>query len=139
MTRIAMTFNAPRGASVIIFCLVVVLVVAAFVYGVHFASSRDPAARGRARQRTVIVAVCAAAWLAILAGAVGSGVVQASPMPALMILFFASNAVAVALSRIGGWLAAGTPLGALLGFQAFRLPLELVLHDWARQGSILRR
>ena len=30
----------------------------------------------------------------------------------------------------------GLPLAALVGFQGFRLPLELVLHQWVGEGSI---
>lgn len=40
------------------------------------------------------------------------------------------------LSRLGGWLATACPISLLLAFQGFRLPLELVLHSWVRQGVI---
>ncbi|MEZ4415464.1 MAG: hypothetical protein R3E10_06890 [Gemmatimonadota bacterium] len=43
-------------------------------------------------------------------------------------------AVAFALSRLGGAIARSTPLAALVGFQGFRLPLELVLHRWVSAG-----
>ena len=44
--------------------------------------------------------------------------------------------VITGLSPLGGRIAANIPLAALVGFQAFRLPLELVLHRWAEQGTI---
>lgn len=37
-------------------------------------------------------------------------------------------------TSFGRRLAYGVPLGALVGFQAMRLPLELVLHVWADEG-----
>jgi hypothetical protein len=64
-------------------------------------------------------------------------------MPALPLmgfpLFFGSVfavAAGLGLSPIGGKLASVIPLAALVGFQSFRLPLELVLHSWAAQGTI---
>ena len=53
--------------------------------------------------------------------------------------FFASiNLVtlAAAFSPLGRRYAAAIPIAALVGFQSFRLPLELVLHLWAQQGTI---
>jgi hypothetical protein len=54
------------------------------------------------------------------------------------VTFAALNVVAIAfaLSTVGGRLALNLPLEALVGFQAFRLPLEVVLHSWAEQGTI---
>ena len=40
------------------------------------------------------------------------------------------------LSPLGGWLAGACPVSLPLAFQGFRLPLELVLHSWVRQGVI---
>jgi hypothetical protein len=128
-------FHPPTGVSVIFFMLVVATVLVAFVWGVGFASAKlgGPAAR-----RSLVAALGLALWLAVLGTVVATGLVAASPLPWLMLLFFASNAmaIAVALSRVGGWLAAAVPVSTLVLFQGFRLPLELVLHDWVRQGSI---
>jgi hypothetical protein len=41
----------------------------------------------------------------------------------------------VGLSPIGRWLSL-LPLPALVAFQVFRFPLELVLHSWVAQGVI---
>jgi hypothetical protein len=55
------------------------------------------------------------------------------------LLFFAAamnaGCLAVGLSAVGRWLSL-LPLPALVAFQAFRLPLELVLHSWVAQGVI---
>jgi hypothetical protein len=57
-----------------------------------------------------------------------------------MLLVAASFAVAlaIALSRVGARLAQ-LPLAALVGVQAFRLPLELAMHEAARQGVMPER
>ena len=56
--------------------------------------------------------------------------------PALMLLLvtMVTLVVGLGLSKLGGRLARGLPLAALIGFQAFRLPLELVMHQAAREG-----
>jgi len=59
-------------------------------------------------------------------------------MPRLPVMFVAIIMVSIGagLSPIGGWLASTAPVAALVGFQAFRLPLELILHAWAAGGTI---
>jgi hypothetical protein len=55
----------------------------------------------------------------------------------LLLLFGAINMISliVGLSTVGRWLSLA-PLWALVLFQGFRLPLELVLHSWVAQGVI---
>ncbi|RYD26931.1 MAG: hypothetical protein EOP86_25255, partial [Verrucomicrobiaceae bacterium] len=74
-------------------------------------------------------------WLAAVAVAAGSGWMADSPMPRLMIVLPATVLVSLAAgcSWAGEWFT-GLPLPLLVGFQAFRLPLELILHDWAATG-----
>lgn len=77
-------------------------------------------------------------WLALLSALVASGRMSSLPLMGLP-FFFGSIlvlCVAAGLSPLGRHLAGTTPLAALVGFQAFRLPLELVLHSWAAQGTI---
>jgi hypothetical protein len=45
-------------------------------------------------------------------------------------------AVALGVSPLGARLARGLPLAALVGFQAFRLPLELIMDRAARSGAM---
>jgi len=56
--------------------------------------------------------------------------------PPLMIVVAGSMALVLATvaSRTGARLAAALPVAALVGFQAFRLPLELVMHRAATDG-----
>lgn len=67
----------------------------------------------------------------------GSGLLEReSPVPMLMPFIAACNLLAIGLvfSRLGTRLSTGLPIAALVGFQAFRLPLELVLHRWYDEG-----
>ena len=68
----------------------------------------------------------------------GSGVLaQFDGRPPPLALFLAAlvaGAIAFGTSRFAEPLAHGLPLAGLVGFQAFRLPLELVMHEAARAG-----
>jgi hypothetical protein len=81
-----------------------------------------------------------AALLALSALASGSGVLEGSlgPVPGVTIFLLGSLGIALAasLSPLGAAVARTTPLWALVLFQAFRLPLELVLHAWAGAGTV---
>jgi hypothetical protein len=59
------------------------------------------------------------------------------PPPVLLLMaptFVASTAFA--FSRTGSMLARGLPLAVLVGLQAFRIPLELILHELGRAGVL---
>jgi hypothetical protein len=58
--------------------------------------------------------------------------------PPMMLLGVAGIvlAIATARSRIGERFARGLPLAAIIGFHAFRLPLELVMHRAATEGTM---
>lgn len=59
------------------------------------------------------------------------------PKPLLLMLPAAGLALWFALrSRAGELLAARASLAALIGLQAFRLPLELLMHGWAAEGAL---
>jgi hypothetical protein len=87
-------------------------------------------------RRTLPVAIGMIVWLGAILFAVQSGWIQGGPRR-LLVFAGAMNAVSlgVGLSPIGRWLSV-LPLPALVAFQGFRLPLELVLHSWVAQGVI---
>src|SRR5262249_44140890 len=101
----------------------------------RYSERRD---RTKTGARVIPAAIGLAVWLGTLALIVKSEFVAASPMPRLPLMFIAIMLVSVGagVSRVGGWLASSVPLAALVGFQAFRLPLELILHAWANSGTI---
>lgn len=128
------TFQPASATSGAAFVAILVAVIAAFLAGVYHAYR----AEGRAATMTWRIGMITAIWLGLLATLVGSGRLAALPMSGLPFFFgsVAGVSLFVGLSPLGGRLAAGVPLSALIGFQAFRLPLELVLHSWAAQGTI---
>lgn len=116
--------------------VIAVLLAIFFVWAVDRAA---PSASQRERQRRIgLVAGGTALWMALLALAALSGVLarfELRPPPAgLLVLGSIGAGFALGFSRVGGWLATGLPLWLLVGWQGFRLPLELVMHQAATDG-----
>jgi hypothetical protein len=130
-----MVFHPANLGSVVAFIVLCAGVVAALLAGVGWSARQAGVPPGR---RLMPVAVGLAAWLGTLALVVQSGFVAAAPMPRLLFLFAGIGlvSVGVGLSAVGRWLAVGVPVAWLVAFQGFRLPLELILHSWANQGTI---
>jgi hypothetical protein len=130
-----MPFTPASPASVWAFTAIVVAVVAAFLAAVRHASLRGPEATGASLTRA---AFGVAVWLGVVSAAVGSGSLERLPMSGLPFFFGSVLVVSLytGLSGVGGRLASAVPIAALVLFQGFRLPLELVLHAWAEQGTI---
>jgi len=117
------------------FVALALLVAGGFVIGVRRAavttSHPDP------RRLTTVTAVLTALWLALTAGLAASGVLSFTSRPptmAIFLLLIAAVAIWLATSRLGERLAAGLPLAALVGAQAFRVPLELTMHRAYTEG-----
>ena len=105
-----------------------------------FLASVAHAYRGTLNARIVLLRTIVALviWIGGLSALVATGALQRLPfqgLPVFLGLLFIV-VIAAAASPFGGRLAAETPLPALVAFQGFRLPLELVLHAWAEQGTI---
>lgn len=134
--------QASGGLS-LAFAAVAIAVASLFVYG-NFAAGEALGEPASAKRRAgTLAAIGAVAWMAITGGAALAGALarfDARPPP-FVVMFVATLAVAlgVGLSRVGGRLARGLPLAALVGAQAFRLPLELAMHEAARQGVMPER
>jgi len=95
----------------------------------------EPAAR---RRRTILAGAGVAIWLAAQAAAAQSGWLgRFDRRPPPLVIWFGSMLImtmALAWSRFGRRFADKLPFVALIGFQAFRLPLELVMHRAAVAG-----
>jgi hypothetical protein len=78
----------------------------------------------------------ALAWLVVSALPTLSGVLRpGGPVPAQAVMLgVLAIAAWFSFSRFGGRIASAVPLYVLVGFQGFRLPLELVLHEWVATG-----
>ncbi len=125
-----MNFTPASPASLMAFDVIVAGVAAALVWAI-----------GRAYHSVktgAIAALILATWLGLQAALIQSGRMASLPLGGLP-LFFGPILViwlGVGLSPVGRRVATTIPLTLLVGFQAFRLPLELVLHSWAAQGTI---
>ncbi len=90
-------------------------------------------------RRATFFALGSAAWLAFAAALGLSGfLTDFDGMPPRLLLLLGPTIglpLMLGRSRIGTALA-GAPVELLIGFQAFRLPLELVMHHAAREGTM---
>src|SRR5262245_47258264 len=113
---------------------------ALFVVAVWFVERGSPPSLRR--RRTLLAFDSVALWLAVVATLALSGALSRFDLvPPPMMAWFVATLVlplAVALSPLGHKLALRLPFAALVGFQAFRLPLELVMHRAASEGIMPR-
>ncbi|MCA9710260.1 MAG: hypothetical protein KDK70_30755 [Myxococcales bacterium] len=129
----------PSGPATAAFVLVVAMVAVMVVWGTHAAGRGLGEAPAQTRRWALGTAVALAVWMAATGAASASGVLEAPGFPPrAMILMGACNLVAVGLafSRVGTRLVDGLPIAALVGFAAYRLPLELVLHRFHAEGVL---
>jgi hypothetical protein len=128
-------FTPASPGSVAAFLAVVALVAAAIPVAAFYACRSAP---GGGRREAAFTAAGLIAWILFVCVAVGSGMMERLPLRGLPFFFGAVLIAGVwaGLSPLGGRIAANVPLVALVGFHAFRVPLELVLHSWAQQGTV---
>jgi len=120
---------------------IAVVLALGFVAGVY-AAERRAFDDGRARRHALVALLGIGGFMAFIAVLALSGLLGRFDLrpPPLMLWMLSTlgAAVAVGLSPLGKRLATGLPLVALVGFQAFRLPLELVMHRAANEGVMPR-
>jgi len=92
--------------------------------------------RGAAR-RGVLAAAALASWLALTGWLAAEGALDppAPPGPMPVVLPAIALAIGIAVSPLGARLAQ-LPLAALVGFQAFRIPVEITLHRLYGEGLV---
>jgi hypothetical protein len=120
------------------FVILPLLVATGFVAGCDWAGRRLGEGAMERRRRTVRVGGAVLAWLLITAIVAASGVLrrfEMTPPPfALLALAIGIVGIAVPCSSLGTLLVRGLPLWALVGFQVFRFPLELLMHQAYVEG-----
>jgi hypothetical protein len=126
----------PSLISTFAFVIIVVAVSLAFPAAVWFATLRS---LGSAPARRSAFRACGATLgvLALSATLAESGALARPPRGlGAMAYIVACNggALLLAFSNLGQRMAQSLPLYALVGFHVFRLPLELVLHQWYMEG-----
>jgi hypothetical protein len=129
----------PFVAS-IAFPFTVIVVLVALALAVQAAQAgrawHEPAAR---RLRVGLLTLAAIlAWMAVTAWLAGSGAfADFSGAPPLLMRWMGAGigaGVVLAFSPFGTRFVRGVPLSVLVGFQAFRLPLEMVMHRAHAEG-----
>lgn len=120
------------------FAVLALVMAAVFVLGAHFAPIPHDSPTRRRRATWIAVGV-AALYLGVSAALALSGVladVEARPPPAALLLgALGVGIVALAFSRLGDRLLAW-PIGVLVGVQAFRILVELLLAAAHHAGSV---
>jgi len=114
------------------------LLVALFVFANRRAAQCLRFTRDAVRRRTFVAALLVLGWCTLWGGLAGGGVLAQfdwrPPPLALFVATVVAGSIALGASRFAEPLAHGLPLAGLVGFQAFRLPLELVMHEAADAG-----
>jgi len=120
------------------FIAMAIALVALLVIGVHVAGRRlgePPATR---RRWTTLTVIGAAAWLGATWAVAETGHLSRLDLrpPPFAALFVAIVVLALlmAFTRFGTRLVDGLPLAVLIGVQAFRFPLELLMHRAYTEG-----
>jgi hypothetical protein len=132
--------EAVRPSAFLIFgftslpiALLLIVAVAVRVAGV-----RRGEAAARARAAVILTLVVGAAWMAISALAAASGILRqwnATPPPLVgLVIGIVTLASLSAFTSYGRRLVEGLALAELIAFQAFRLPLELLMHRALVEG-----
>ncbi len=120
------------------FVVLPLLVAAGFILAGEWAGRRLGEGVTVRRRRTVRVGAAVLAWLLLTALIAATGVLRwfdATPAPfAVLLLAAGIVGLAVPCSPLGTRLVRGLPLWALVGFQVFRFPLELVMHQAYIEG-----
>lgn len=122
------------------FIVLPLLMAVAFVLACDWAGRRlgDPASLRR--RRVLLAAAAVVAWLLLTAAVAATGVLRkadVTPPPfAFLVLGVACVGIGVPFSPLGTLLVRGLPLWVLVGFQVFRLPLELLLHQAYAEGVL---
>ena len=123
----------PSSWSTGIFVAIVVVLCVLFVYAILRAYEE------RQSRALLLASPGIGLWLGVTAAVADSGALAPGPIPPPLMLFFGAcnlAALGLAFSSVGKRVSIHVPMFALVGFQAFRLPLELVLHRWYTEGVI---
>jgi len=120
------------------FVALVLLVAVGLVYATVRAGKRLDEASWDGHRVAFLVALALALWLAFTGRLAASGFLAFEPQPTVLPLLLLSLAAAVALafSRLGARLVSGLPLAVLVGYQGFRIPVELLLHRGWAEGLV---
>ena len=126
--------------TTVVFLLTVLAIVIVFPWAVGHAGRAAAEPAGKRRQWTAAALLGILAWAALSASLAGSGVLgrfDIMPPPFIIFLVASTALTAVlAFSRVGARLIGGIGLMALVGYQAFRISVEWLLHSLYGAGVV---
>jgi hypothetical protein len=124
--------SLPDGSAPlrVLFLSLALFVAVSVVGGVYWSSLRSGVARSIARRHALIGAAAAAVWLAVTGLLASRGALRFAAPPTMIVVFpiVIISAIVFAFSSVGRRLALSLPLVALVGFQSFRIGVELLMH-----------
>lgn len=129
----------PDGSQLLTtwFVVLTLVLVGALAAAAAWAMRRTGLRPGEAARGGVLVALAGAAWLTLGATAAARGVLRfdATP-PTMLVAMIVTAALTIWLARsaLGARLAAGIPLAVLVGYQGFRVAVEMLLHRAYSEG-----
>ena len=129
-----LAFVAGSSISLMVFVAICCVILVLFLV----AAAVTTETREQSQRAASMLSVCLAIYLMLIAAIVNSKILERAFIP-LGPMYFVTTiglAMAIGFSPVGSRMAAGVPLAFLVGFQAFRLPLECVLHEWYLTGTI---
>jgi hypothetical protein len=138
--RVRDAVNPPRPPGLVTWgiALIALALAALFVVAHRAAGMNLGLPHQVVRRKTIVAALAAAGWLSAFAMTAVTGVLarfELRPPPLLLALVGVICVTrSYSLSRGGKFLGSGLSLTVLVGFQVFRLPLELVMHEAALAG-----
>ncbi len=128
---------SPSLGSSLAFVSVIAFVSIAIVAGIWRGSPTGELVDAK-RRWGIGAAICMSVWLVCGAVIPLSGILETKILPPppmfllgasfLLTVFIAFSSTGLRLARL--------PLAALIGFHAFRLPLEVILHNWYKGGTL---
>lgn len=118
------------------FVVLTVLLGALFAAAVYWSARRTGLERAVAMRRGAAAAALAAGWIALTGVAAARGALHFDAPPTMLVVIVASivMAIALGLSPVGKRIAVGVPLAALVGYQGFRVGVELLMHRAYTEG-----
>jgi hypothetical protein len=128
----------PAGSPILRvgFIGLTVVIGALFAAAVYWSSLRTGLAPATATRRGYVAAAIAGAWIALTGTAAARAALHFEAPPTMLVAIAVSIIVAtgLALSPLGRRIALGLPVAALVGYQGFRVVVELLLHRAYREG-----
>ncbi len=132
------TVATASSATNVLFALLVAAVASIWVRAARIATA-GPAGATRPGPAAGLAAAGMIAWLVVPAALARAGLLDrwTPPAPALLLTGIVTvGTIVLACSRVGARLAASAPLAGLVGYQVFRVPVELLLHRLYLEGVV---